>query len=179
MPQVGIGEKIPLYMYLEDKDPAKFPQATVKKPDGTAVTGSPVDMASIGDGSYRNITIDMPDEEFVVSEFVVYDDAARTIESVIHFPTSELYEKDFSAEVLEGNICSKLNQIITNLQNVSGSLATVDVEVLATQIEGTILLAKELQAEIGDDEIEGTISSENELSGEVDDNDIEIKIDKC
>lgn len=171
MPQVGVGQKIPLYVYLEDRRNDLFPRARVKDPTGAEITGSPVAMNSIGDGSYVNATLDMPDVNFVVAEFVIYDDALFSVESVTHFPTAELYEKDRSAQILETSVVSQINQI-------SPPGAAISVDLSQSEVEAD-LSGEPLGTEIDQDKVTADLS-DNALSIEIEDEDtINTNVKDC
>ena len=171
MPQVGIGEKIPLYMFLEDKDPGKFVQAVVKDPTGAQITGSPVGLSSMGDGSYSTLDLIMPNKDFVAAEFTVFDDAGFTIESVIHFPTAEMYEKDNAAEILDNDIINVINQISPPGASISVDMDQDDIE---ADIDGDTITA-----DVDQDDIDVSIDSDGSLQADIDDENIETEIKDC
>jgi len=127
-------------------------------------------MTSIGDGSYVNDALIMPDKDFVVAEYVVFDDAGFTIESVVHFPTAEVYEKDRSAEVLADSVIPQINQI-------TPPGASIEVDFGQTELESEFD-SEDVQADIDQESIESDIS-DNAISVEIDQDDIETEIKEC
>lgn len=173
MPQVAKGKKIPLYMFLEDKDPAKFVEAVVKDQDGGFIAAS-VSMTSVGDGSYVDYSVTMPGTaEFAIAEFTVFDDAAFLVESVIHFPTAELYEIDAAVDEIK-------QSIEPQLAGITPPGSSLSVEFDAGEMEAEIEIPPAIDAEVAADEILVDLTNDQTIDVDTDQEgvDAEMECDK-
>jgi hypothetical protein len=88
MIQVQTGVSSPIFLRLFDGATSKFPRADVRKEDGTPVVT--VDLTHQANGRYVG-AVTFPANGYYYVDFTVYDDFARTIESLIHTETTDLY----------------------------------------------------------------------------------------
>jgi len=87
-------DTVPLALQLDDGDPSKFPRATIL----SEVTGLPistVDMAHTNDGNYLALFLIPTASKFLV-QYVVFDDAARTVISTAFTRALDLIVADYT-----------------------------------------------------------------------------------
>lgn len=89
-----VGASIPLSIQLFDYDTAKYVRAWVRRPDGTLVSGSPVDLNQVALGLYQNFSLTLPNVEFVTAQYVVYDDSGYTQVSTSQGGSSDTFFRD-------------------------------------------------------------------------------------
>lgn len=77
-------EKIPLHIQLWDKAEGKYIKATVRKPDGSELSGSPVVLGHVVGGYYTDLSLPMPNSEFVTAFYEVFNDAEMADKSDDH-----------------------------------------------------------------------------------------------
>jgi hypothetical protein len=152
--QTKVGDPIQLNAVLEDGDVSKFPQAILKDADGTPLGASPVDLTHSGNGHYENDAILMPATQQVHATYIIYDDAAHTVESYTHLRGEDVFVRNINNELLE-NINDNVNSI------VSGTLP-------GQELEGFLEDAGELAGEILEEElIFGEVDDQGALEGEI------------
>lgn len=93
---IRVGDQIPLQLQLFDGATGKFPQAVVKDATGTAISGSPFDLAHVANGHYSNLTAVMPSTAFVTIQYLVYSDAGHTTLDTGYSIDLEVQEQDNS-----------------------------------------------------------------------------------
>lgn len=87
-----VGADLPLNSQLPLTFTDKFVQAVLRNPDGTEVTGSPVDLDHIANGYYAG-TFPMPSGvDSVVAQYLAYDDADHTTLSGGLIPGTNVFE---------------------------------------------------------------------------------------
>lgn len=95
-----VGNTIPLTLQLEDGATTLFPQAVVRNPAGTALTGSPFDLAHVGSGKYTNISLSMPVEDFIEVTYIVFTNSGHTIESPDHLRADDVFVREGAIEAV-------------------------------------------------------------------------------
>lgn len=86
---IKVGDKVPVLLQLADGAIDQYPQAEIRDNENNPL--STLDLAHIGSGLYNSaVAYEMPDEEFISVVYIVYSDAAHSIES-------SLYERDVDA----------------------------------------------------------------------------------
>tara|TARA_R110000803_G_scaffold162194_1_gene225815 strand:+ start:22977 stop:23465 length:489 start_codon:yes stop_codon:yes gene_type:complete len=106
MSSVKVGDKIPLVAHLECPDGVTFyVEAILKRPDRSAVAGSPLDLTDEGVGIFFDNSINMPDEQFITATYIVYEDALKTTVSDKYCSTTSIFtrESSGSGEVIVTN----------------------------------------------------------------------------
>ncbi len=86
------GSDLPITLLLEDGNTGKFPQAEVRNEAGTLLTT--LNLSHVASGLYTNTTYQMPDEDWVVVTYIVYDDAGHTTESLLHLRAQDVFSRD-------------------------------------------------------------------------------------
>lgn len=86
-----IGETVPISLQLFDGATNKYPRARLYKIDGTELSGSPVALSHIANGLYKNSAFSMPNENAVIVQYRVFNDAGFTTESGLHSAAMETF----------------------------------------------------------------------------------------
>lgn len=74
-----VGDIIPAYLQLVDYNTGKFPAAVIYDDTVTPIAGSPLNLTSVSNGFYANASLNFPDTEFLLLQYLTYDDSGRTI----------------------------------------------------------------------------------------------------
>lgn len=77
---VQLSEAMPLHAQLGSKETGKFVRAILRDADGGAIAGSPITLSEDSDGMYSTNSFNMPNEQFVIAQYLVFDDAGFTTE---------------------------------------------------------------------------------------------------
>jgi hypothetical protein len=153
---VKVGEPVALECQLFDGATGKFVQAKVIDPSGAPVAGSPFSLPHSFGGLYRNTTLLMPAEEFIVAEYKVYNDAGFTSPSPIHGDALDVYYRYEPDQ----DIIDLLNDILDIVNNLASGQFTS-----AITIEGQVSDAANLSANVDDGSILGMIEDLDTLTG--------------
>lgn len=96
------GNPIPLALQLLDEEIAAFPRVLLRDAAGTPLGASPVSLAHLANGLYRDTSVVMPATDRVYAQFQVFADAGHTIRHPVHPDTLlEVFERDFILEKLD------------------------------------------------------------------------------
>ena len=120
MPQVAIGEKLPIVVFLEDEEENLFPLATLKDADQNEI--GQVALSSAGGGEYTDNSFTMPSTEFVTAEIRIYSDAGHTVLSR-YKPVASIFTKDHTFALVMDQLITKINGL--NLPGASISARLV------------------------------------------------------
>ena len=113
---VRVGENLPVSLLLFDGATGKFPQVTLYKEDGTALSTS--SLVHRANGLYTlSVSVVMPNEAFVIGVFITYDDAGHTIESATHVRVSDVYTR--SAYVASDDVIDAAVDVATILKRLN------------------------------------------------------------
>ena len=82
--KIPLGNPMVLAHQLPDGHTGKYVRAVLRRPDGTALVASPINLAHVGNGLYTNDDENMPSQQFVTSTYITYSDAAYTIVDVAY-----------------------------------------------------------------------------------------------
>ncbi len=98
--RVVIGESIPLFLKVFDRDETLTVKAILRDQDGKHL--ETVDLVSSGGGAYRNTSVKMPDVEYVTADYITnmlekYEEPQDLFKSI---PKPELEEKILVGEVV-------------------------------------------------------------------------------
>lgn len=91
-----VGDALPLFDQFGDYMEGLFVKAYVQDPSGNPITGSPVVMADIGSGGYRNTTLLMPNVPWVWAQYLVYTDGTYTTLSNLEGGNDQIFERSDS-----------------------------------------------------------------------------------
>lgn len=83
---------IPLVLQLWDKDASKYVRATIRLPNGSQLTGSPIALQHADGGLYYSNAVPMPDSDFVSVFYEVFSDSGFTQPSPEHGEAFEVFE---------------------------------------------------------------------------------------
>lgn len=131
MPQIAIGEKIPLVVFLEDEEENLFPLATLKDDSQNEI--GQVALSSAGGGEYTDKSFTMPSTDFVTAEIRIYSDSGHTVLSR-YKPVASIFTKDQAFALILDQVIAKLNglnlpgaSINANLvQNITAAKSKTD-----------------------------------------------------
>jgi len=160
MPKVG--NKIPLFCQLFDGATNMYVRAYLVNSDLAFLPQSPVNLTNAGNGTYESNAVVMPDTEFVVAIYKVFQDAVYTIPSDTHADCEDIFELfEFDSET-----------IIDLLIDIRNNVNTLLAQGIAMKLVGYIEEGNMLKGELEDNEItlKGEIEN-NELIGIIDNND--------
>lgn len=158
--------KIPTALSLWDGDTTKFPRAFLFDNTGATLSGSPVDLAHVINGGYKDDSLAMPDVPYVVVIYVVFDNILHTIKSARHTNAIDIFS------------IHDMNQDLTNLENLINNLlnqARADAVVKAEEDQervAQVVPPEEIKATAEpDDEVVFETESEDEVSSSTADDD--------
>jgi len=96
------GTNVPLCLQLETGDAFKFPRAIIYNLAGILVTQ--INMQHVSDGLYRSESnYAMPDFDIVV-QYIVYENAARTIKSIDFGEGKDFFVRDLGGSGGAGDV---------------------------------------------------------------------------
>lgn len=125
---LAVGEKAPIATVLEDGNVAQYPQAVIYNPSGTVL--ATLDLSHVADGLYTN-TYTMPNLELIEIVYIVYSDAAHTIENTKYGRDLDIFVlNNFSMDtIVEGGLTFKdtLRLVSAVLLGKSGGGGTATV----------------------------------------------------
>ena len=173
MPSIGVGEKIPLDLKLQDGNAGKYPLAYLRDVDGVSIVGSPVALTHVGEGRYIDNSIDMPDTKQLKASYIVYDDAAHTVESVIYVHGTDTFDR------------VSLDEILAELEAIKGvgwSGSTDTLEKIRDAIDLIIVQANatsqpEIIGEIIDETAVGEAIEDQEVDAETEGDDLDGSVE--
>jgi hypothetical protein len=118
-----VGDPLYLVLQLDGGETNKYPRAYLTKADGTAVTGSPVDLVHEADGKYKNSALVMPNTPEVKATYKVFDDSGHTSLSTDYPFTMDIIQLD--------NITAAVNSIIgpTDIEGQLEDDEDIDAEI--------------------------------------------------
>jgi len=172
---IRLGDTIPLNLQLFDGDTTKYVRAIVRDPTDVEITGSPFTLPHVGDGLYKLYTEAMPNVDYLISTYQVFDDAGFTSKSELHSDATDIFLQAFPiAETIE--ILNLVNDMVQNgviskgiADVLIGSL--VDNERYVGHINDASLVGRvddaDLVGSVSDSALEGSISSSVNTTGEV------------
>ena len=133
--KIPLGNPMVLAHQLPDGHTGKYVRAVLRRPDGTALVASPINLAHVGNGLYTNDDENMPSQQFVTSTYITYSDAAYTIVDVaygfdleVFFLTSvtvdniadQVWDEKLSVHLSAGTTGKALSDIETDVGTLIG-----------------------------------------------------------
>lgn len=106
MPQIPVGQTIPVVAQLGEGETDKFVRAWVIDANGNPIAGSPVDLAHIALGLYQNTDLQMPTTALVIVQCQAFDDSGYTVPSETYIST-----KIYTGVVTEGEVVPVVAQL--------------------------------------------------------------------
>lgn len=118
MSTLGAGKKIPLALQIQDiSDGPYFVKCRLIKPDNSELGVSPVTLTDLGNGLFTNYSVTMPNEQFILAQYIVYEDAGFTTQSEeIDSPIVETFELAAESTIIKGQ---SADRIITRVRDNS------------------------------------------------------------
>ena len=159
-----VGDFIPLSLLTENRATDRFVRARVKNSSGIEISGSPFNVPHLNDGAYWRYDVTMPDVDWVVVEYDVFEDAGFTEPSDDLLPVEEKFQK--------AELSSALDDIkaVVSQANMTGEVEldnTLSGELLNDEVSGSIAENPELEGEVQVDELTGFVDSGTELIGTI------------
>jgi len=157
-----LGEKIPLFLLLENREVDKVVKATIRKADGTEIPSSPVTVPHLANGEYFLDSLVMPNSQSIMVIYDVFDGPGFTNPSDI-FPVDERFGFE---EGFDGTQIFAGSDILTG-QIESETLTGVVAEATET-LSGVINDQENISGEITDDVLAGTLEDDKDtISGKI------------
>lgn len=128
---IEAGKILPISMLLHDKDATKFIKAKIYN-DANVIL-STVTLVNIGGGLYSYDVFVMPDISYVKVQYDVFNDLALVVPSTKHGSDIDVFTNDRNNELLQA-----INNLLTAIQNVTGSLAKVDATIESLELVGAV-----------------------------------------
>lgn len=161
------GEKIPLFLLLENRATDRVVRATVRNEFGVEISGSPKSVAHLSDGEYFDNALAMPNTGHIMVIYDVFDGPGFTNLSNDLFPEVERFDLDDLATAIE--------ELKNAARQADLGAEITDNEILAGKIEDS----DDLDAQVTDkNQLVGKIGDVDELKGQIDnDNDLIVNVD--
>lgn len=86
------GQEVPIALLLEDGSEVMFPSVEIR--DSTDTLLSTVNLSHVAGGLYTGAPYVMPNDPWIVTTYITYSNAGRTVESAIHPRAIELFARD-------------------------------------------------------------------------------------
>lgn len=92
---IAVGETLPISLQIDDGNAGLFPQASLR--DDTGASLGTINLSHVAAGMYSGASFAMPDTPWVSATYIVYTDAAHTIESTVYARSLDVFARDEAA----------------------------------------------------------------------------------
>lgn len=126
MPKVG--DSLILSLILEDGVTNKFPRAYAYDASGSAISGSPVDLAHVANGLYRDTSLLMPNTQAVSCVFKVFSDSGHTTLDASYSQELDTFFREDPSLTIGTVVSGSLDLMgtVEELDDLEGQLQTND-----------------------------------------------------
>lgn len=187
------GEILPIELQIENNDATKFPQAVLRD-DANAIIGL-VNLVHINEGLYKPAAnFSMTSAKFIAVQYIVYDDALRTIISTDvgsateTFIRESVHEITWDEPVANHQIAGSTGATLSILEtlDLDAILSQIIVSDITARIESDVELNFDVESnegiklKVADDEaIISVIGETDEIKSNIDKNEILGVVNEC
>jgi len=172
---IGVGNLVPLSLDVGDYNDALYVKATVFQPNQSVI--SAFNLLPKGDGRYAHIGYLMPDFDYILVKYTVYDDNSYSSRAGYYDVTESFSKNESSGSGDNSEIVSTINKALSELRTVDVTVDVIEEEsVIAVVDSRDVPDTIELEIE---EEIKIAITVEqNEVSGTIVENNIIANIEE-